>query len=87
MNDQEVSSAKDRKGIEVKNIEGTAEIRPLILVDLAGSPIEEQHKAALYFLSHIEDMDFTVLVEIAKTILKELTHRGLGEPGLEAPSP
>ncbi len=87
MNDKEVSPAGDRKRPEVKNIEENAEIRPLVLVDLAGSPVEEQQRAAFYFLSHLKDMDFTLLVEIAKAILKEITDRGLGEPGLEAPSP
>ncbi len=62
----------------------SGETRPLSIVDLAGSPVDERRKAASYFLSHIRDMDSTLLLEVAKQVLKELTDRGMGEPGLEA---
>ncbi len=62
------------------NIAGDRETRPLTITDLAGSPVDEQRKATFYFLSHIEDMDSTLLVEIARAILQHLTARGMGEP-------
>lgn len=56
---------------------------PVKVRDVAGLTVDEQRKVAFLLLSHIEEMDSTLLVQLQAIISGELVSRGLGEPDLQ----